>query len=240
MTEQAQNGQQQTQEDQYLQEAQSFYGQSIGRVKSQVQNYRQQLEQFSQQFPEGGAQAQVQEMLDSYSEIEGTIDRAAQDTGVEDAMSQAVEKTQQQMQEVAQGAAQQAQDTAGQVTGQAQEAAGQATDQVGQVAGQAQDAAGGATQQVQDAVGGVTGGGQQGGGPLGGVTDQVGQVAGQAQQAAGQAAQQATGGGGQQQPDATHAAQQKAQELGVDLSQVQGSGAGGRVTIRDVIGATNQ
>jgi pyruvate/2-oxoglutarate dehydrogenase complex dihydrolipoamide acyltransferase (E2) component len=59
-------------------------------------------------------------------------------------------------------------------------------------------------------------------------------------QAAGQAAQQATGGGGQQQPDATHAAQQKAQELGVDLSQVQGSGAGGRVTIRDVIGATNQ
>jgi hypothetical protein len=40
MTEQAQNGQQQTQEDQYLQEAQSFYGQAMGRVKSQVQNYR--------------------------------------------------------------------------------------------------------------------------------------------------------------------------------------------------------
>ena len=33
---------------------------------------------------------------------------------------------------------------------------------------------------------------------------------------------------------------QEAQELGVDLSQMQGSGAGGRVTIRDVIGTSNQ
>ena len=144
-------------------------------MKSQVQNYRQQLEQFSQQLPEGAAQAQAKEMIDSYSEIEGSMDRAAQDTGVEDAMSQAVEQTQQQMQEVAQGAAQQVQDTAGQAAQQGQ-----------------------------------------------------------------QAAQQATGGGGQQQPDATYAAQQKAQELGVDLSQVQGSGAGGRVTIRDVIGTSDQ
>jgi pyruvate/2-oxoglutarate dehydrogenase complex dihydrolipoamide acyltransferase (E2) component len=41
----------------------------------------------------------------------------------------------------------------------------------------------------------------------------------------------------QQQPDATNAAQQK---LGVDLSQMQGSGAEGRITIRDVIGSSNQ
>jgi pyruvate/2-oxoglutarate dehydrogenase complex dihydrolipoamide acyltransferase (E2) component len=189
MTEQVQNGQQQTQEDRYLQEAQSFYGQAMGRVKSQVQNYREQLEQFSEQLPAGDAQAQIQEMIDSYSEIEGSMDQAAQDSGVEDAMSQAVEQTQQQMQEVAQGVAQQAQDTAGQVAGQAQEAAGQATEQAGQVA-------------------------QQG--------------------------QQAPGGEDQQQPDATSAAQQKAQELGVDLSQMQGSGAEGRITIRDVIGSSNQ
>jgi pyruvate/2-oxoglutarate dehydrogenase complex dihydrolipoamide acyltransferase (E2) component len=163
MTEQVQNGQQ-TQEDQYLQEALSFYGQAMGRVKSQVHNYRQQLEHYSEQLPDGDAQAQIQEMIDSYSEIEGTMDQAAQDAGVEEAVSQAAEKTQQQMQEVAQGVAQQGQ----------------------------------------------------------------------------QAAQQATGGEDQQQSDATHAAQQKAQELGVDLSQMQGSGAGGRVTIRDVIGASNQ
>jgi pyruvate/2-oxoglutarate dehydrogenase complex dihydrolipoamide acyltransferase (E2) component len=171
MTEQVQNGQQQTQEDRYLQEALSFYGQAMGRVRSQVQNYREQLEQYSQQLPDGDAQAQIQEMIDSYSEIEGSMDQAAQDAGVEDAMSQVVEQTQQRMQEVAQGATQQAQDTA-----------------------------------VQAA--------QQG--------------------------QQAPGGEDQHLPDATHAAQQKAQELGVDLSQMQGSGAEGRITIRDVIGSSNQ
>ena len=109
-------------------------------------------------------------------------------------------------------------DQVGQVAGQAQQAVGQATDQAGQVAGQAQDTAGQAAQQGQQAVG---------------------QAAQQGQQAAGQAAQQA-GGGQQQQPDATAAAQQKAQELGVDLSQVQGSGAGGRITVRDVQAAANQ
>ncbi len=116
----------------------------------------------------------------------------------------------------AQEAAGQATDQAGQAAGQAQQVAGQATDQAGQVAGQAQDAAGGAVQQVQDTVGGLTGGQQQGGQGGGG--------------------QQ----GGQQQPNATQAAEQKAQELGVDLSQVQGSGAGGRITVRDVISAGNQ
>jgi pyruvate/2-oxoglutarate dehydrogenase complex dihydrolipoamide acyltransferase (E2) component len=60
-------------------------------------------------------------------------------------------------------------------------------------------------------------------------------VAQQGQQAAQQAA-----GGQQQQPNATQAAEQKAQELNVDLSQVQGSGAEGRITVRDVIAASNQ
>jgi pyruvate/2-oxoglutarate dehydrogenase complex dihydrolipoamide acyltransferase (E2) component len=131
MTEQMQESQQ-TQEGQYLQEAQDFFGQSMGRIKGRVQSDNAQLESIMQQLPEE-SQAQIQEMIDSYSEIEGTMDQAAQDTGVEDAMSQAA-----------------------------------------------------------------------------------------------------------QQSDATNAAQQKAQELGVNLSQMQGSGAGGRIIVRDVIGASNQ
>ena len=173
-------------------------------------------------------------------------------------------------------AAQQAQDAAGQVAGQAQDAADQA-------AGQVQDTAGQATGQVQDTVGGLTGGltgGQQQGGPLGGVTDQVGQVAqgvqdtagqatDQAQQAAGQAtdqaqqvagqatdqagqlanqaqdaagqaagqAQQAAGGDGSEEPRATNAARRRAEQLGIDLSTIQGSGSGGLITIRDVTGS---
>jgi pyruvate/2-oxoglutarate dehydrogenase complex dihydrolipoamide acyltransferase (E2) component len=164
----------------------------------------------------------------------------------------------QQVQDAAGGATRQAQDTAGQAVGQAQQMAGQATDQVGQVAGQAQDTAGQATGQagqavqgVQDTVGGLTGGGQQQGGgvggALGGVTDQVGEVAqgvqdtaGQAaqqgQQAVGQAAQQATGGEGEE-PRATNAARRRAQQLGVDLSTIRGTGSGGLITIQDVVGS---
>jgi pyruvate/2-oxoglutarate dehydrogenase complex dihydrolipoamide acyltransferase (E2) component len=41
-------------------------------------------------------------------------------------------------------------------------------------------------------------------------------------------------------PNATQAAENKAREMGVDLSQVEGSGAQGRITVRDVIGAAGQ
>jgi len=155
-------------------------------------------------------------------------------------------------------AVQQAQDTAGQAADQAQQVAGQATDQAGQVAQQAQDTAGQAAGQVQDTVGGLTGGQQ--GGPLGGVTDQVGQVAqgvqdtaGQVTDQAGQAAQQAqdTAGqaagqaqdaagqaaGGEGEPRATNAARRRAEQLGIDLSTIQGTGSGGLITIRDVAGS---
>ena len=41
----------------------------------------------------------------------------------------------------------------------------------------------------------------------------------------------------EEEPDATHAARQKAEQLGVDLSEVEGSGAGGRITLTDVVKA---
>src|SRR3712207_2481373 len=142
---------QQQMQQQAIQNAQNFYGQSIGRIKSQVQNYRSQLEQYSQQIPQGDAQANIQEMIDSYTELEGSIDQAAQDMGVEDQMNQAAQDTSQQIMQTAQGAAQQVQDTAGQAVGQAQQMAGQATDQGGQGAGQAQDTAGQVTGQAGQA-----------------------------------------------------------------------------------------
>jgi pyruvate/2-oxoglutarate dehydrogenase complex dihydrolipoamide acyltransferase (E2) component len=98
--------------------------------------------------------------------------------------------------------------------GQARQAAQQAQDTAGQAAGQAQDAAGGAAQQAQDAVGQAT---EQGG-----------------------AQQQGEQGGGEQEPNATQAARQKAEELGVDLSEVEGSGSEGRITVKDVQSAANQ
>lgn len=41
----------------------------------------------------------------------------------------------------------------------------------------------------------------------------------------------------EEEPYATNAARQKAERLGVDLSEVEGSGAGGRITVTDVVKA---
>ena len=43
----------------------------------------------------------------------------------------------------------------------------------------------------------------------------------------------------EEEPDATDAARKKAEELGVDLSEVEGSGAGGRITVKDVMSAAS-
>src|SRR5215208_5964238 len=152
-------------------------------------------------------------------------------------------------------AAQGAQDAAGQAVRQVQDAAGGATQQAQDTAGQATGQAGQAVQGVQDTVGGLSGGQQQGGqgvgGLLGGVTDQVGQAAQGVQDTAGQAAQQgqevvgqaaqqaeqATGGDGAEEPRVTNAARRKAQELGVDLSTIRGTGSGGLITMKDVTGS---
>ncbi len=45
---------------------------------------------------------------------------------------------------------------------------------------------------------------------------------------------QETGAEDAGQPDATDAARRKAEELGIDLSQVEGTGSGGRILLRDV------
>jgi pyruvate/2-oxoglutarate dehydrogenase complex dihydrolipoamide acyltransferase (E2) component len=170
MSPQGQNLQQQVQQ-QATQSAQNFYGQSVGGLKSQVQNYREQLEQFTQQLPDGDAKSQIQEMIDSYTELEGSMDQAAQDADVEEAAKEAAQQTNQQMQQFAQETAQQAEDAS-----------------------------------------------QNGA---------AGQVQGQQEQK-------------EEPPNATQAAENKAREMGVDLSQVEGSGAQGRITVRDVIGAAGQ
>jgi pyruvate/2-oxoglutarate dehydrogenase complex dihydrolipoamide acyltransferase (E2) component len=109
------------------------------------------------------------------------------------------------------------------VTSLAGDGKGQAAEQAAQGV---QDTAGQAAGQAQGAVGQVAG---QAGQAVQGVQDTAGQAAGQAQGAARQAA------GGAEEPRVTNAAKRKAEELGVDLSQVQGTGAGGLITIKDVV-----
>jgi pyruvate/2-oxoglutarate dehydrogenase complex dihydrolipoamide acyltransferase (E2) component len=150
-------------------------------------------------------------------------------------------------------------------TEQVGEVAGGATEQVGEATQGVQDAAGQAVDQVSQTAGGLSPGLQevteQGQDTLGQeATGQGGQVAQdtavqatqQAQDPAGRAAQQVntteqptqqTGGGQEaagQLSEPTSAASQKAEELGVDLAQVEGSGPGGRITLQDVMNATKQ
>jgi pyruvate/2-oxoglutarate dehydrogenase complex dihydrolipoamide acyltransferase (E2) component len=77
------------------------------------------------------------------------------------------------------------------------------------------------TETAENTVQQVTGGGQEGG--------DEGQEGGEEGQE-----------GGEEEPNATEAAKQKAEELGVDLSQMEGSGADGRITVKDVVSAGGQ
>jgi len=86
-------------------------------------------------------------------------------------------------------------------------------DEAGQAA---TDTAGQATQQAGQAADGTT------------------EAAGQAADAAGEVAGR---NGSEEEPKATSAARRKAEEMGVDLSNIEGSGAGGLITIKDVVQA---
>ena len=191
-----------------------------------------------------GDGAAEEEAVQQVQDAAGGATQQAQDTA-----GQAVGQAQQM--------AGQATDQVGQVAGQAQDTAGQVSDQAGQAAQGLQDAVGGLTggqqqggplggitdqvgqvaQGVQDTAGQAAGQAQQ---TAGQATDQAGQVADQAQDAAGglaQQGQQASGGDGSGEPRATRAARRRAEQLGIDLSTIQGSGSGGLITIRDVTGS---
>lgn len=100
-----------------------------------------------------------------------------------------------------------------------------------------------ATRQApDDAAGRLTEGAQ---GALGGLAGQIGQVAHGARRSAGLAvdAVQVTGepaATAGRERGATQAARRKAQALGVNLSEVEGSGPGGLITIKDVVGVADR
>lgn len=115
-----------------------------------------------------------------------------------------------------------------------------------------ESAAGQAAQGVSDTTSQVAQGADGAVGQAGGVASQLAeQAVGAAGQTVGQAGQTARQGAGsvtdqaqgniaqegEEGPNVTKAARRKAEEMGVDLSQIQGSGAGGLITIKDVVGA---
>jgi pyruvate/2-oxoglutarate dehydrogenase complex dihydrolipoamide acyltransferase (E2) component len=132
-------------------------------------------------------------------------------------------------------------DAAEQVTGQvvnASDAARRRAEEMGVDLSQLEGTGSGGLVTVKDVTSAAGGAAQQAAGTASQATNAVGQTVAQADGAVNQATQQAgsvAGGNGDEGPKATNAARRKAEDLGVDLSQIQGSGAGGLITIRDVV-----
>jgi pyruvate/2-oxoglutarate dehydrogenase complex dihydrolipoamide acyltransferase (E2) component len=136
-------------------------------------------------------------------------------------------------------------DTAEQVTEEvvkASDAARRRAEEMGVDLSQVEGTGSGGLITVKDVTSAARGATQQAAGTArqatGQATDAVGQTVAQADGAVDQATQQAAnvaGGNGDEGPKATNAAKRKAEDLGLDLSQIQGSGAGGLITIRDVV-----
>ena len=129
-------------------------------------------------------------------------------------------------------------DTAEQVTEQvvkASDAARRRAEEIGVDLSQIEGTGSDGLITVKDVTSTAGGAAQQAAGQA---TDAVGQTVAQADGAVDQATQQVgnvAGGNGDEGPKATNAARRKAEDLGLDLSQIQGSGAGGIITIRDVV-----
>lgn len=125
--------------DQTVSSARDFFGRSLGRIKGRLREDRSQLEYLVEQLRQEEARARAQGLVDSYSGIEGAIDEAAGDLGIEITPDEAAPQAQR-----AEGQ-EDRRDTVGRVlqgsreavagaVGQAAEVAGQVVGQVGQVA----------------------------------------------------------------------------------------------------------
>jgi pyruvate/2-oxoglutarate dehydrogenase complex dihydrolipoamide acyltransferase (E2) component len=132
-------------------------------------------------------------------------------------------------------------DAAEQVTEQvvnASDAARRRAEEMGVDLSQLEGTGSGGLITVKDVTSAAGGAAQQAAGTASQATNVVGQTVAQADGAVDQATQQAGSvaeGNGDEGPKATNAARRKAEDLGIDLSQIQGSGAGGLITIRDVV-----
>lgn len=161
-------------QEQTVRSAREFYGDSLGRLKGILRGDRAQLEDLVEQLPEGDAEAQIRDMVGSYSKIEESLHRAARDVGAEDAAGEAARQAQEGEEEAAgepERAARGARDAAGATAGGVTGAVGQGAGQVGQIAEGAQEAVG----QVLDRVGQVAEN-LPGGRLLNRTTDEAGQT----------------------------------------------------------------
>jgi pyruvate/2-oxoglutarate dehydrogenase complex dihydrolipoamide acyltransferase (E2) component len=244
--------------------AQDYFGDSVEELKRQIEESRTTLEGLPDQIPGGqeeSFQMLFQELMDNYAAVENSLNEAqenvsnldterlrkqgeidATDAARREAKERGLDLTQIEgtgtdgritLDDVKKAAEAAEEDEA---TGQeeeprqdlkASEAARRKAEELGIDLSQVEGTGSGGLVTVKDVTNLAEGAEDK-------ATSLVGQVADQASsavdQVAGQVDQAAEDGG----PRATSAARRKAEELGVDLSKVKGSGAGGLITLKDV------
>lgn len=237
--------------------AQEFFADSVEQMKGQIQESRATLENLPEQVPGGQDEAfqlLFQELMDSYSAIEEALEEARENVNNLDTESLA----KQGEVEATDAARREARDRGVDLTQVEPTGSGgritvvdvveyaESQQEEGEKEIQASDAARRQAEELGIDLSEVEGTGVGGmvtvkdvAGLAEGAAEGAQQAAGQAAESADGAVQEASGAvegaAGNGEVNATNAAQRKAEELGVDLSQVQGSGAGGLITIRDVV-----
>ena len=141
MTEDAQNDLARRVQEQTVDSSREFFCASLARLKDRLRNDRAQLEYLAEQLRQEEAQARIRDLVDSYSAIEGSIEEAARDLGLEHVVDESAGQPQepegqagQRPQETVGQAVQGAQDAVAGTVGRATEAAGQIAGRIGQVA----------------------------------------------------------------------------------------------------------
>ena len=222
--------------------AQDFFGDSVGVLKDQIKENRATLEKLPDQVPGGqeeSFQMLFQELMDNYSAIEKALDEADENVANLDTES-LVQQGEVEATDAARREARERDVDLTQIEGTGSggritvvDVVEFAEEQSGEEAPNASDAAKRRAEELGVDLSEVEGSG------VGGmitVKDVMSLSEGAGQKADGAAGQTADTAGedGSGEPKATNAAKRKAEELGVDLSQIQGSGANGLITIKDV------
>jgi pyruvate/2-oxoglutarate dehydrogenase complex dihydrolipoamide acyltransferase (E2) component len=250
-------------QEQTMKLAKDFFGDSMEVFKQEIKDSRGTLEDLPEQVPGGRDEAfqmLFQELMDNYAAIEGALDEAQKNVSALDteqlrrqgeidasdaARREAIELgvdlsevegtgsggniTVKDVKKAAEEAADEAQEEIN-----ATDAARRRAEELGIDLAQVEGTGSGGVITVMDVTELAEQTAQETAETAGQAVQQVGQAADGATQAVGQAVDR---NGSEEEPKATNAAKRKAEELGVDLSGIQGSGAGGLITIKDVVQA---
>ncbi len=253
-------------QEQTMKLAQDFFGDSVDGLKQGIKESRDTLKDLPDQIPGGQDEAfqmLFQELMDNYAAVEDALDEAqknvanldteklrqqgeanASEAARREARELGVDLT--QVEGTGSGgnitvkdvkkAAEEAEEVAEEINASA--AARRAAEELGIDLSEVEGTGSGGMITVMD----VTELAEETGKTAQDAADTAGQAADGAAKAAGQAVEGAAGqaagrNGSEEEPRATNAARRKAEELGVDLSNIEGSGAGGLITIKDVVQA---